>query len=64
MIISLISIILKSTEKSYMYQYNLFLIILLTRKSLEMFPKHYGYCFISEALNWSIFVALNKKTVD
>ena len=37
--------------------------MLLAEKSLEIFTKHKGYSFVSEAfaLDWYIFVALTNK---
>ena len=62
-IIKLILIILLSTEKSCTYPVNLVFFMLLAVKSLEIFPKHNNYGFISEsfALNWYTFVALTNK---
>ena len=62
-IIKLILIILLSAKKSCTYPVNLVFFMLLAVKSLEIFPKHNSYGFISEsfALNWYTFVALTNK---
>ena len=64
--ILVISIISKVTEKLYTSPFNPILLMLSTEKSVEIFPKHNEYFFISEYLviNWYLFCSIYKyKTV-